>query len=563
MITNTTENENVSVSDSAQSISVQKASKINITDNDCLRNLISHIESNILGKLPEILRYFSHLALIFDIITQRGNILGSESISLLEIELGQIQTIFSKDPKKLQKVILSNDRKQYDQYVTNTNSRKHQIENFKIKLETLLVDLKKTLIKSVEHTIKPYEIPKLTNKYIDTMKKLNHFINDINIHCQPMPWIIKPNDKQPQSKQKSFLCAAGAFNLPQEQYKELIEDDIILISVHKASRRFKCTVNKAGLETLINKCLETAFPKIESNTTVKLQATCPCIKSCGTVCGSIVSIDDLVESNGLEPIFKLKILDMKSTLIKKNYGIDIFIKCPKPNCPNGDGFPITDVLSELIQGSFSSHYSPIHKCNLCDSVWCSKCGKSHPGRLCADEDDDELGPDAKKCPKCKLPTSRDSGCFHMNCTRCSVHWCWDCNHFTPQSNAYAHTCVKGNWVSVDPVIDGSVIIGPVIDGSVIVDPVIVDPVIVDPVIVDPVIVDPVIVGPVIVDPVIVGPVIVDPVIVGPVIVDPVIVEIDTEVSVVVEQLISSVVDQVVYTTILDDTTVPTISADNV
>jgi hypothetical protein len=214
---------------------------------------------------------------------------------------------------------------------------------------------------------------------------------------------------------------------------------------------------------------------------------------------------------------------MKSTLIKKNYGVDIFIKCPKPNCPNGDGFPIIDVLSELMGGSFSNHYSPIHKCNLCYSVWCSECGKSHPGRLCADEDDDELGPDAKKCPKCKLPTSRDSGCFHMNCTRCSVHWCWDCNHFTPQSNAYAHTCVKGNWVTVDPVIE-PVIVEPVIDPAI------------EPVTVDQVTVDPVI---------------------------------DPEVSVVVEQLVSSVLEQVVYTTILDDmsqlidTIVPTISADNV
>jgi hypothetical protein len=83
---------------------------------------------------------------------------------------------------------------------------------------------------------------------------------------------------------------------------------------------------------------------------------------------------------------------------------------------------------------------------LCNTVWCAKCDKIHPGRICPEEGDEELDPSIKRCPKCKLLTSRDGGCFHMNCGSCGVHWCWECNHFTPQSDAYAHTCVSGNWL---------------------------------------------------------------------------------------------------------------------
>ena len=433
-------------SEIAQSIRIFKASDINITNPDILKQLIFHIESNILGKLPEIIRFFSHYELIFDIIVQRGNNLGQTCFSSLKTEFEQFQTVFAKDPTKLQRIILSNDRKQYDKFKASMISKEHRIENFKFQLETLVVELKKTFVKSIEHSLRPFDITKLTSKYVTTLKRLNQYINDINIHSQTIPWIIEPNEKTIQVKHKSFMCAASVVDLPQDEFKDYVLNSESIF-VHNSTRRYKCIVHKASLDIYINKCFETAFPKIESSTVISLQATCPCTKICGSVCGSIVRIDELVSKHQLESQFKLRILEKKKELIKSIYGVDIFTKCPKLNCPNGDGFPISDVLIELMNGSINSVYSPIHKCNLCDSVWCSNCGKAHPGRLCAEEDDEDLGPNAKKCPKCKLPTTRDGGCFHMNCARCNVHWCWDCNHFTPQSNAYAHNCIKGNWVT--------------------------------------------------------------------------------------------------------------------
>ena len=33
---------------------------------------------------------------------------------------------------------------------------------------------------------------------------------------------------------------------------------------------------------------------------------------------------------------------------------------------------------------------------------------------------------AHKCPKCKVPIQRISGCPNMTCSRCHTHWCYDC-----------------------------------------------------------------------------------------------------------------------------------------
>jgi len=92
---------------------------------------------------------------------------------------------------------------------------------------------------------------------------------------------------------------------------------------------------------------------------------------------------------------------------------------------------------------------PIHKCSLCETIWCSKCGKIHPGRLCANLEEDNLGPNIKRCPNCLLPCERDGGCFHMSCEICKMHWCWECNYFTSQSNVYSHKCLKGNWLNIE------------------------------------------------------------------------------------------------------------------
>ena len=41
-----------------------------------------------------------------------------------------------------------------------------------------------------------------------------------------------------------------------------------------------------------------------------------------------------------------------------------------------------------------------------------------------------------KCPSCKTPIYKISGCNHMTCYRCNVEWCWICRRITP--DAYFH-----------------------------------------------------------------------------------------------------------------------------
>lgn len=421
-----------------------RQSDINITDPVMLKKLIAHIEINISGKLSEVIRILMHFELIFGIIAERGNVIGPECLQAVETEILQFQTVFNINSSKLEKLIVSNDYKQYNKYTLLITKKKRRIETLKDNLYNLLIFLKKIFIKSVEHNLRQFDIPIITNKIIATMKKMNTVINDINIHFFHIPWIIEPNIKTTKAKNKSFLCAASVFQISREEYSELIEDTEI-IKVHVPTRRFKCVVNSASLERFIDECFKTSYPKIIDSETIILQSDCPSTKPDGSKCGCKVSIDDLCVKVSTNSMYKLKIQNKKQELIKKIYGLDIYAKCPKPDCPNGDGFPISTILTDILNGDIKHVQSPIHNCELCNSVWCSKCGKIHPGRLC-DDDEDELGPDVKKCPGCYLPTIREGGCFHMNCTRCNIHWCWECNNFTPQSDAYSHNCITGNWL---------------------------------------------------------------------------------------------------------------------
>ena len=33
---------------------------------------------------------------------------------------------------------------------------------------------------------------------------------------------------------------------------------------------------------------------------------------------------------------------------------------------------------------------------------------------------------AQRCPTCKAAIERSEGCFHMNCTNCGTHFCYEC-----------------------------------------------------------------------------------------------------------------------------------------
>lgn len=78
-------------------------------------------------------------------------------------------------------------------------------------------------------------------------------------------------------------------------------------------------------------------------------------------------------------------------------------------------------------------------CTNCETNFCFYCvAPCHEGVSCASfQKGDGLFKDwmkkrngnqanAHKCPKCKVPIQRISGCSNMTCSKCKTHWCYDC-----------------------------------------------------------------------------------------------------------------------------------------
>ena len=427
-------------------------SDFDITNLKITNELISNIESKIQGKIPEITRLYDHIKMIFNMITANRKRLGYRLYQRISIELEQLQSIFDYDPSILKDIILRKDIKQYNIFYKNIISRKNNIDKLNIYLTRYIRIIKSDYIKVIEQLyITKSSIKNRNEYYIANFRTINSIINSVRSYKHDIPFIIKPCQTIARLKHKDYLCAAkSVYGLGQEEYKELIEGDDIII-LHKCSRKYNCTVSKASFEMLIEKCLKAIFPnifpKIISTTSIELYVKCPCTKIDDTPCNKIFSLNKLLEKYNLFDHYKFRIMEKTKILTKNKYNIELFIKCPKPDCPNGDGFILNSKIQNILDGTNSINESPVHKCDICNTVWCSKCNKIHPGRLCPEEDDIELTPDDKKCPGCKTLIHRIIGCFHMTCPFCGVHWCWECNHFTPQSDAYAHVCVVGNWLS--------------------------------------------------------------------------------------------------------------------
>jgi hypothetical protein len=73
------------------------------------------------------------------------------------------------------------------------------------------------------------------------------------------------------------------------------------------------------------------------------------------------------------------------------------------------------------------------KCTTCKKDVCWNCNEPwHEGAVCKADlnfEWDLLGSKtgtAHRCPKCKSPFEKVSGCMHMTCAICQYEWCWTC-----------------------------------------------------------------------------------------------------------------------------------------
>lgn len=88
-------------------------------------------------------------------------------------------------------------------------------------------------------------------------------------------------------------------------------------------------------------------------------------------------------------------------------------------------------------------------------AWCTKCYGCRPymERVCAGGDVPELEQpfvcsdcididftklNIKKCPHCKAPTVKASGCNHITCSQCGTHWCYLCENQFTATTIYNH-----------------------------------------------------------------------------------------------------------------------------
>jgi hypothetical protein len=327
------------------------------------------------------------------------------------------------------------------------------------KLIALHAKLEKSHLASVG-IIKPAVIRKENAKYIGDFKALNQSINVFrmvrNGDRDPLlaesvlhniDLLVTSNPKTSHARHKDFHPTASLLDLTQEESGDYIGPDAI--SLHAESRRYSCKIGPAAFGMAIRRFLEHPSLTVRVDIhSVVLVLNCPCLKIRGTVCGTVINLDDLLRRSmcsdedraETQRLFKIA----KGRLVKHHFGVSLYTQCPKPDCPNGDGMIDRDVLIGIATGVSTTRNVPISQCNLCRTIWCTKCGKDHPGQLCAEENEEPLDHGMKRCPSCRIPTFRIDGCFHMTCP-CGTHWCFDCNHFTPQANAYAHMCLIGDW----------------------------------------------------------------------------------------------------------------------
>ena len=419
--------------------------QFNLNDIELLKQLIFHIEANVLGKLLNIKRFFDHNNLIFDLISVENDKLGLNYYNRISIEIMQIRTIFNrkKDEKRLTNIVINNDQKQYGEYIRESNRLEVKLRLLNDMTDKVNVILKKELIRTIEKRLKFQK----KDYYQDKFRMINRYINIFRSHYFDIDYIIKPKYSHPSKHHKDYFCAASVFGLTSDEYRDLSENQQ-MIKIHDSSRRYDCLGSKDSIEAFIDKCFDTAYPRILKKNPV-LWCSCPCKKINDNTCGLTFNLELLIDNCNLTDKFKFKIINKKESLFKSLYNVDIYIQCPKTDCPNNSGFPVINILNDLLNGQLNHHINPIHKCNICNTVWCSKCKKIHPGKLCLEEDDEDYGLNIKKCPNCKVLTEREGGCFHIKCIKCDVHWCWDCNYFTLQSNAYKHECINGNWMEIN------------------------------------------------------------------------------------------------------------------
>ena len=86
------------------------------------------------------------------------------------------------------------------------------------------------------------------------------------------------------------------------------------------------------------------------------------------------------------------------------------------------------------------------KCPHCNNMLCTNCKTWHS----MDQGCQGDIPGAKRCPRCRVPVFKFSGCNHITC-RCGCHWCYVCRQgFDNDDECYSHMTAAHGGHFTDP-----------------------------------------------------------------------------------------------------------------
>lgn len=114
----------------------------------------------------------------------------------------------------------------------------------------------------------------------------------------------------------------------------------------------------------------------------------------------------------------------------------------------------TIIVEYTIQNSGNFIFCPNHpnkpilyepgkkiKCPFCDMMFCDVCMIWHDMSVPCEKDD----PSIKRCPWCRMPGVKVSGCNRITCPKCDKCWCYEClAAFHTAAECYAHMGAVGH-----------------------------------------------------------------------------------------------------------------------